>query len=405
MNGSPTIDRVLQVHTRYREPGGEDQVVESERELLEAAGVAVEQVIFDNVELREARSIRGDVALAVSAVWNREAARRVRVAVRAHRPQAVHVHNTFAAASPAVYSAAGMPVVQTLHNYRFICPAATLFRDGVPCTDCVGRVVPLPAVIHRCVRGSLAQSTVAVASAVVHRAAGTFQRGIGCYVALSSFQRSMMVAGGLPSDRIQVVPNFLEPDPGDAGGPRAGVLFVGRLAGYKGVATLLEAAAASEISVRIAGSGPLAGDVERAAADGRAVRLGPIARPQVIDEMRRAVALVVPSKLFEGFPMTVVEAYATGTPVIASRIGSLAEIVDDGVTGLLARPGDAGDLGRAMRWALDHPAEMAQMGAAARARYEALYRGPAHLEALLGLYRHMAAVPLDRNRARHVPAA
>jgi hypothetical protein len=131
--------------------------VEAERRLLEAAGVGVGQVIFDNADLRESRSLAGDLGLAASAIWSRSAERRVRAAIVADRPDVVHVHNTFPAASPSIYSAAnamGVPVVQTLHNYRFVCPAATAFRDGRPCTDCVGRSIPWPAVVHACVRGS-----------------------------------------------------------------------------------------------------------------------------------------------------------------------------------------------------------------------------------------------------------
>ena len=222
MIAPPVVQRVLQVHTRYRQAGGEDQVVAAERLLLEEAGIQVEQVLFDNADLRESRSLAGDVRLAAAAVWSRSAERRVGVALAKHKPQVMHVHNTFAAASPSVYAAASahaVPVVQSLHNYRLVCPAATVFRDGHACTDCVGRRVPWPAVVHSCVRGSRAQSVVAATTLSVHRALGTFGRGIDTYLAGTSFQRQLMVDGGLPAGRIQVVPNFLEPDPGVGEGP------------------------------------------------------------------------------------------------------------------------------------------------------------------------------------------
>ena len=155
MNERRGIQRVLQVHTRYRQAGGEDLVVEAEKRLLEEAGIEVSQVIFDNADLQESNSLAGDLGLALSAIWSRSAARRVTAAIVAGRPQVVHVHNTFPAASPSVYPAAvaqGVPVVQTLHNYRLVCPAATAFRDGRACTDCIGRAVPWPAVAHACVR-------------------------------------------------------------------------------------------------------------------------------------------------------------------------------------------------------------------------------------------------------------
>lgn len=384
------MQRVLQVHTRYRHAGGEDQVVDGERRLLKEAGVDVGQVFFDNAELHESRSPVEDIRLAASAIWSPAAERRVRAAVADFRPQVVHVHNTFAAASPSVYAAAdtsGVPVVQTLHNYRLICPAATAFRDGHACTDCVGRSLPWPAVAHSCVRGSRAQSAVAAATITIHRALGTFSRRIGTYVALTSFQRQLLVDGGLPAERIRVIPNFLEPDPGPGAGPRSGVLYVGRLADEKGVAPLLHAAALEPGMVRIAGSGPLAPMVEDATARGNVAYLGSLDTSSVLEEMGRSVALVVPSICFETFGVVVVEAYATSTPVIASEIGALAEIVEDGVTGLLAPPGDHDALAERMRWAVDHPHEMLMMGMNARQRYETRYRGASHLAALLDTYR------------------
>jgi len=384
------IGRVLQVHTRYRQAGGEDQVVEAERALLEGADVSVDQVLFDNAELAESRSVAGDLRIAAGAIWSRAAERRVRAAISERKPDVVHVHNTFAAASPSVFRGVGdRPVVQTLHNYRWVCPVATAFRDGHTCTDCVGLPVALPAVVHACVRGSRVQSAVATTSIAVHRAAGTL-RSIDQFVALTSFQRRLMVDGGLPADRVRVIPNFHEPDPGVGESPRAGMLYLGRLAVEKGLGPLLRATAIEPGLVRIAGSGPLADAVERAASAGELEFLGSISSAEVLDQLRRSVALVVPSIWFEGFPLVLLQAYATGTPVIASRIGSLAELVEDGVTGLLARPADPVDLAGRLRWAADHPAEMAGLGQAARERYLQRYRGASHLKALLELYATVA---------------
>ena len=385
-----SIRRVLQVHTRYRLAGGEDQVVEAERRLLEEAGVEVHQIIFDNAALRESRSLVGDIRLAGSAIWSRAAERRVRAAIVAHRPQVMHVHNTFPAASPSVYAAAvarGVPIVQTLHNYRFVCPAATVFRDGRACTDCVGRAVPWPAVVHACVRGSHSQSLVAASTLAVHRLRGTFSGGIDRYLALTSFQRGLMIQGGLPAQRIRIVPNFIEPDPGMGADDREGVLFVGRLSIEKGVAVLLQAASSLvPATVSVVGSGPLAKAVRQAGAAGHLTYISSVSRASVMERLRHAIALVVPSIWFEGFPLVVIEAFASGTPVIASRIGSLAELIEDGTTGLFAEPNNASDLADRMRWATNHPLEMRAMGANARIRYETRFRGAMHLSALLEAY-------------------
>jgi glycosyltransferase involved in cell wall biosynthesis len=389
MSDGPSIRRVMQVHTSYRQAGGEDQVVAAEKHLLEEAGIEVEQVLFNNADLRESRSLAGDLKLATSAVWSRSAERRVRAALAAHRPQVMHVHNTFAAASPSIYAAAavcGVPVVQALHNYRLVCPAATTFRDGHSCTDCVGRRLPWPSVVHSCVRGSRAQSLVAATTLGVHRALGTFRRGIDTYVVGTSFQRQLMVDGGVPAERIRVIPNFLEPDPGAGRGARTGVLYVGRLAEEKGIATLLRAAEFIPGSVTVVGDGPLTPLVHEAAAAGYVKYLGPLWSGDMRDQLRGAAALAVPSIWFEGFPMVVVEAFAAGTPVIASRIGSLAVIVEDGVTGLLTEPGNTDQLGERFAWVVDHPDELEGFGVRARQEYELRYRGAEHLEALLDIY-------------------
>ena len=373
-------------------------MVAAEKRLLEESGVEVEQVIFDNADMRESESLAGDLRLAASAIWSRSAERRVRAALKAHRPQVMHVHNTFSAASPSVYAAAaslGVPVVQTLHNYRPICPAATAFRDGFPCTDCVGRSVPWPSVVHACIRGSRPQSLVVAATITVHRARGTFRRGIAAYLALTEFQRQLMIDGGLPEGRIRVVPNFLEPDPQSAGHSRAGLIFVGRLAPEKGIPVLLKAASLLPGIVSIAGTGPLVGSAEQADAAGELTYLGSLAPAVVVERLGRAIAVVVPSIWFEGFPLVVIEAFATGTPVIASRIGSLAELIEDGVTGLLVEPDNARHLAHRMRWAQDHPGEMREMGVNARDAYEARFRGATHLAALLEAYRSVAGTSVS----------
>lgn len=392
MRPSP-IRAVLQIHTRYLYAGGEDQIVEAEKRLLEAAGFAVRQVIFDNAHLRPGKSFGRNVRLAIAAIWSRSAERRVKTAIADERPDIVHVHNTFFAASPSVYAAAGdVPVVQTLHNYRMVCPAATTFRDGHACTDCVGRPVPWPGVLHACVHGSRSQSAVAAATITLHRARGTFRDKIGRYIALTAFQRDLMIRGGLPAERITVIPNFLEPDPGTSDVPRSGLLYVGRLSEEKGVEVLLKAAGLRSSKVRIAGDGPSRSTVEAAAAQGNIEYLGRLDTSSVASELARATALVLPSIWFEGFPVTVIEAYAAGTPVIASRIGSLTEIVEDGVTGLLAAPHDPGGLAERMGWASDHPDEMREMGRTARRRYEERFRGPTHLAALREAYGAAASV-------------
>jgi glycosyltransferase involved in cell wall biosynthesis len=237
---------------------------------------------------------------------------------------------------------------------------------------------------------------VAATTLAFHRAAGTYRERISAYVALSEFQRDLIVSGGdLPADRVSVIPNCVEPDPGPSAEARDGLLYAGRLSEEKGVGPLLSAARRLPGVVSLAGDGPLASQAEAAAEGSAVLLLGRIEPAQVMRLLRTTIALLQPSTCFEGFPVAVAEAYATGTPVIASRIGSLAEIVEDGVTGLLAEPGDAEHLADRMRWAVTHPDAMARMGLTARDRYLQRFTGAAHLDALLEVYARAAAGQAD----------
>ena len=209
-------------------------------------------------------------AVAAKTIWNRESVAAVGDAARAMHAEIVHFHNTFPLISPAAYqaaSAAGAAVVQTLHNYRLLCPSATLFRDGHVCEDCVGKTVAWPSVQHACYRGSRAGSAAVAAMLTVHKARGTWRNDVDAYIALTDFARTKLIEGGLPEDRLFVKPNFIDPDPGvgDGRGDEIGpfAIFVGRLTDEKGVPTMLEAwkQVGSRLPLKILGDGPLRDDV------------------------------------------------------------------------------------------------------------------------------------------------
>ena len=388
-NGFPS--RILFVHAYYRQRGGEETVVAAEIELLKSAGHEVEELQFDNAAWASNDDFRTRLRGGLETIWSTRARRRIRRSVDDFRPDLVHVHNTFPSASPAIYSALPreIPVVQTLHNYRLVCPAGTLFRSGAPCTDCVGRAVPWPGVMHACYRGSRPQSAVVATMISTHRLLRTWSR-VDAFVAPSSCVRELMISGGLPGDKVRTVGHFLEPDPGVGSMARQGFLYAGRLSEEKGLRVLIDAARLKPGLIRVAGGGPLATLVESAATDGAIEYLGSRQRSALMNDLRSAAAVVLPSVCFETFGMVLIEAFATGTPVIASRIGAFPDIVTDGATGLLVEPNDAHALAKAMQWALDNPKSMLEMGRRARDVYEARYRGPAHLAALLETYRFAA---------------
>lgn len=308
------------------------------------------------------------------------------------RPDLVHVHNFFPTASPSIYSAArsqGAAVVQTLHNYRLLCPNALFFRDGHVCEDCLGKFVPWPGVRHGCYRDSRAATAVTAAMLTVHRARRTWLKEVDMFIALTEFSRQKFIEGGLPAERIAVKPNFIDRPAQPQRRDDGAFLFVGRLVDYKGVALLPQAWAmlTAPPPLLIAGDGPLRQSLTASTASLPAISLlGAIEATEVEDRMRGARALVLPSLLYENFPMTIVEAFAAGLPVIASNLGAMAEIVEDGRTGLLFAPGDAAALAARVRWAVEHPHEMAQMGINARTEYEAKYTAEINYRQLMEIY-------------------
>jgi glycosyltransferase involved in cell wall biosynthesis len=395
---------VLLVHNRYRESGGEDAVFAAEARLLREYGHDVHELLFDNHDIPADPGLAAKLRLGAAAIWSREAARRVAAAVNDHRAAIAHFHNTFPLISPAAYGAArdaGAAVVQTLHNYRLLCPGALMYREGRPCESCLGRTFALPAIRHGCYQQSRPHSAVTAAMLATHRLRGTWRRDVDAFIALTQFARDRHIAGGLPAARIAVKPNFVASPPPPTDTHRSGVLFVGRLVESKGVETLLEAWKSMPPGhvLSVAGDGPVRPAVEAAA--GPSIRmLGRLSPDDVRTAMERAAALVVPSTWYEAFPVTVLEAYAAGLPVVASRLGSLAEVVLDGETGRLFAPGDPTDLSSTLASALADRRALAGMGLASRLLYEARYTPEANYRELMSVYEQAL-----RRRQRHLAPA
>jgi glycosyltransferase involved in cell wall biosynthesis len=380
--------KVLAVHNRYQRPGGEDQVFVDETALLETRNHRVLRYEVHNDQVKQVNRL----TLAKDTVWNTSAYRELGVLIRRERPDVVHFHNTLPLVSPAGYYAAraeGVPVIQTLHNYRLLCPVALFFRDGRVCEDCMGKAVPWPGVVHRCYRGSRAASGVIATMLTVHRALRTWTEMVDVYVALTEFARNKFIEGGLPAGKIVVKPNFVAPDPGRGQGGGGYALFVGRLAPEKGTETMLAAwdRLGTRIPLKIVGDGPLRDRVVEAAARRSNLEwLGHRPKADVHALMGKADMLVFPSQWYETFGRVAAEAFATGTPVIAANIGAVAELVEHGRTGLKFRPGDPEDLVTQVEWALSHSAELRNMREEVRAEFEAKYTAERNYQALMEIY-------------------
>jgi glycosyltransferase involved in cell wall biosynthesis len=380
--------QILLAHNKYQQPGGEDQVFAAEAALLAAHGHRVLRYSVNNRRVRD----MNPVALAGSTVWNRSSYRELRSLISREQPQVAHFHNTLPLISPAGYYAAkaeGVPVVQTLHNYRLLCPNALFFRDGHVCEDCQGKIVPWPGVLHACYRESRPASAAVATMLTTHRGLRTWTEQVDVYIVTTEFAREKFIQGGLPVEKLVVKPNFVHPapSPGKVQGDYA--LFVGRLSHEKGVGTLLAAwkRLRDRIPLKIVGDGPLADDVADATkALERAEWLGRQPRERVLALMKRASVLIFPSACYENLPVTILEAYAVGLPVIASDLGGMSSLVDHGRTGLHFRPGDPKDLAAKVEWASAHPTELAVMRRETRGEFEAKYTAERNYEALKEIY-------------------
>jgi glycosyltransferase involved in cell wall biosynthesis len=377
--------RILMVHNFYRKPGGEDAVFLSEKTLLQSMGHDVFEYVDDN----QVRTISEKITLPMTTVWSAASYQAIKELLGRTNADVAHFHNTFFKISPSAYYAcrdSSVPVIQTLHNYRLLCPVATFYRDGHVCEACLGKSFALPAVKYACYHDSRLQTAVVASMLALHKALGTWQDKVDIFICLTEHNRRKFIDGGLPGEKIFVKPNFVE----DAGHPSRKeefVLFLGRLSAEKGVRTLIAAWSQLQgIPLRLAGDGPLANELQEQRLGRDLVFLGQVPNRQAQDLMRSARLLILPSEWYEGFPRVIVEAFAAGTPVIASRLGSMAELIRDGDNGLLFTPGDPADLAAKVSWLWAHPAEAEEMGRRARLEYEEKYTPQKNYQALMHIY-------------------
>lgn len=348
--------KILFIHTRYlHSAGGEDTTVEAESGLMRSKGHDVHVHIFDNAAMEH--GFKGKIKAGFSGIYNTAAAKEVEKIVEEFEPDVVHVHNFFFAASPSVLIAIHkkkIPVVATIQNYRLICANALLLRNNKVCELCVSHDFPWYGVKYKCYHDSAVQSAAVGMIAAIHKWMGTWKRSVDTYITPSAFSRDKLLHSsfGVSPEKIEVKRNFIA-DPGvsDAANRKNYFLFVGRLAQEKGVQVLLEAwkGLAGEELI-IAGDGPEKEILVSKYGSLNNVRfVGYKHKNEVLELMKDCKALIFPSIWYEGLPLTIVEAFATGTPVIGSAIGAVGEMVNDKYNGLLFETGNAVSLQQSIR--------------------------------------------------------
>ena len=383
--------RVLLIHNFYQQPGGEDAVFIRETSLLRENGVEVETLTFTNEQFDG--TLTGNLQSAVKAIYNPESARRAGDVIDRFQPNVVHVHNLFYTASAAVIRAAkrrGVPVVMTLHNYRLVCVSGLLMRSGkIPCETCLTQTLPLAGIWHACFRDSRVQSAQLGLTTALHKLTGIW-RSVDRFIALTEFARQKFLASSLrlAPGQVAVKPNFV-PDAGCANPElrQDFFLFIGRLSPEKGIDVLLDAARKSSFPLKIIGDGPLAPLVIQAAAELLNVTyVGWLGRDEVQEQLKTCRALVVPSVWYEGLPTVVLEAFATGTPIICSDQQNLNQLVRDGETGLLFKTGNGTDLSRVFRLFDEQPDIQRQLAHNSRREYTEKYTKETAFQAINQLY-------------------
>lgn len=383
---------ILLVHNYYRRsnPSGENVVFEAEAGLLRGKGHTVYRYVRHSDDIADF-SLAQRAALSAQIIWSQRSYVEVKQQLTEQRPDVAHFHNIFPLISVSALRACrelNVPAVLTLHNYRPLCLNAQLVREGGVCESCLGRRVAWPGVLHRCYRGSFRHSAVMAAMLLGSRIVGTWSKDVALFLAPSAFLRDKYVAAGFPAERFCVKPNFVDPDPGNSDEDRGYALFVGRLSAEKGVRTLVEAwKTLPHIPLIILGAGPEEETLRASARQFPNVKfVGAVQHSEVVGYLRGARYLVVPSEWYENLTMVTLEAFACGTPVIASRLGSLLEVVDDGRSGLLFSPRDPKDLAAKADYLWSHPECARTLGVAGRSEYMERFTAERNYEQLLAAY-------------------
>lgn len=393
--------KVLKCHTYYQVRGGEDESFDDEVALLESRGVEVLRFTLHN----DAIDAMSRLSVARRTIWNHDVFRQLRELIRRERPTVVECTNGFPLISPSACYAAraeGVPMVQSLHNFRLLCANGFFFRNGQVCKDCEHTVLSWPAVAHGCYRNSRAGTTVVAALQNAYWVADTWHRAVNLFVAPSEFARRKFIESGFAADRVVARPNFLSTDPGPRDGRGGYAVFVGRLSREKGLDTLVEAwsKVRSDLRLRIVGDGPDHELVSAAAARNARIEIvGRLTRAETLTVIGDAACLIMPSLWYETFGRVVMEAFAVGTPVIVSRLGAMSEIANEGQTGALFEVGNATALAAAVDRTVAVPERLARMRVAARQAFEDKYTADRNFALMAATYQRAAELA-GSSRAR-----
>jgi glycosyltransferase involved in cell wall biosynthesis len=330
--------KVLVIHNRYKILGGEDLSTEAEVSLLKCNGIEVNSFYVNNSNIDS----KNKLALAINTIWSSRYYKEIKKKIEKDKYDIVHVHNYFPLLSPSIFHAcreANAKVILSVHNYRLICPNAQMYVNGGVCKECVGRKIPTPAILKKCYRKSAATSSAVVAMLAFHNFINTWKNKVDGYICVSEFVKSQLILGGFEDKKLYVKYNFATSDVRPNFEDGQYYIFVGRLSEEKGIDILLGSFKNSCRKLVIAGEGPLTDMVKVFTKENpNAVYLGKRPIQEIYKLVSKAKALIFPSKWHEPFGRTIIEAFAHGTPVIASAMGGVTELITDNYNGFLFNP-------------------------------------------------------------------
>lgn len=385
--------KILQVHNYYQIPGGEDTVVANEKKILEEYGHTVIQYSRNNSELIKFSKFR-KLLLPVTTIFNPTTYRNIKKIIREQKIDAVHVHNTLNLISPAVYYAAlacKTPVVQTIHNFRLLCPGATFYRDGHICEECVEHGLQC-ATKYRCYRGSKAQTLACVVSIWIHRMTGIY--GKLNYICLTEFNKQkLLTQKQIQSEQVYIKPNFAVSEQNAVISYENRLnqfIFAGRLDKLKGIDVLLEAwmkLGADAPKLIVCGTGPMEEWCRKFILDNGLYNIemkGFVENSKTKNLIANSKALIIPTQWYEGFPMTVAEAYSVGTPVIGSSMGNVGSVIVDGATGMRVDAKESEKLADALNLFISADKDMVQ---STKDEYDAKYSENENYKLIISIYK------------------
>lgn len=385
--------KIMICHNYYKNRGGEGQTVLNEKELLESKGHKVILFTRDNKEIDRYNFFQ-KLKLFFNSIFSFSVYRKIKKTVEQEKPDIAHIHNTVPLISPSIYYALKnmkAPIVQTVHNYRFLCPNGLfLTNEGKICEKC-GNGNFLNAVVRKCYRNSYLQTIVMAVTLYLHRQFKTFRKKIDIFISPSNFLKDKLIAGGIPEEKNIVEPHFVkcgEIRPSDIFKNYA--IYLGRLSREKGLFALLKTwKGISGIALKVIGDGPIQNELRDFCIREKILNvdfLGFISGRERFEILRKAIFMVVPSECYETMSYAILESFACGVPVIASRIGALSEIIKDGKNGLLFDSSDPDDLAEKINYMCENPDKVIEMGKYARKCAEEKYSPQKHYKRLIEIY-------------------